>query len=171
MKLGPKPGRNTAVHNCTGDVHAHDAKSIVCGKFLASCTSYSSFFGLSSLLQEEIGPNVLMCDISNAGTNAFLHGSRLYIYRLRITPSRVLVNNPARRLRWQNPHHLKNGGHRKNRCGTGHQAESGRAGGRAAHSDHHETESVRPGGRGSTVQVTVPGNSDQGASAAARDFR
>ena len=68
MKLGPKPGRNTAVHNCTGDVHAHDAKSIVCGKFPASCTSYSSFFGLSSFLQEEIGQNVLMCDISNAGT-------------------------------------------------------------------------------------------------------
>ena len=50
---------------------------------------------------------------------------------------------------------------------------AGPAGAGAAHSDHHETESVRPGGRGSTVQMTVPGNSDQGASlsAAARDFR
>ena len=84
----------------------------------------------------------------------------------------------------QNPHHLKwTPGSlglvtpKKLETGAappgrpGHQAESGRAGGRAAHSDHHETESVRPGGRGSTVQVTAPGNSDQGASAAARDFR
>ena len=67
----------------------------------------------------------------------------------------------------QNPHHLKwTPGSlglvtpKKLETGAappgrpGHQAESGRAGGRAAHSDHHETESVWPGGRGSTVQVT-----------------
>jgi hypothetical protein len=38
-----KPGRNTAVHLCTGEVYPHDSKSIAC-KFPASFVSYISNF-------------------------------------------------------------------------------------------------------------------------------
>jgi hypothetical protein len=80
MKLGPTPGRNTAAHLCTGEVYPHDSKSIAC-KFPASFVSYISNFGLSSFLQEEIGPNVLMSDISNAlKLCALLHGSLSFLW-------------------------------------------------------------------------------------------